>query len=412
LNSYQVSINHLKKENNMKKYSIISFYTLIAISLVTSCNSKVGSIEIQGEHNEDESKVELTQAQYDVTGIELGKLEYKVIGTELMVNGLIDVPPQNNISITMPYGGFVKNTTLLPGDVVKKGQLLVTIENPDFIQFQQDYLESLANSSYLKAEYERQEKLYSEEVASGKNFEQAKSNFVANEARVNTSKAKLNMIGFDPKKVESGEIKTSVNIYSPVSGAVLDVYTNIGKYVSPQDVIMDLTNSDDLHVELSVYENDIPKIKKDQRIKFNIANTNEEWREAHVFLVGKGVREDRSVTVHGHFDSKNTDLLPGMYVTAKIEIDSEEVLVAPDEAVVRFGEKHFIFSYLGQRDENGEPVYDYEMIEVEVGSKEDGYTQVTLLDSGRAYQDIKLVTKGAFTLLSKAKNSAEEGEGH
>lgn len=393
----------------MKKYIKKGLYTLMAITLVASCNSKVDNIEIQGEHEEDESRVELSQAQYEVTGIELGKLEYKVIGSELMVNGVIDVPPQNNISITMPYGGFVKNTRLLPGDEVKKGQLLVTIENPDFIQFQQEYLESLAKSSFLKSEYERQEKLYSEQVASGKSFEESKSNFLANDARIKTSKARLMMIGFDPKKVETGEIKSVVNIYSPVSGAVLDVYTNIGKYVSPQDVIMDLTNSDDLHVELSVYENDIPKIKKDQRIKFNIANTNEEWREAHVFLVGKGVRKDRSVTVHGHFDSKNTDLLPGMYVTAKIETASEEVLVAPDDAVVRFGEKHFIFSYMGQREENGEPAYDYEMIEVEMGNKEDGYTQVTLLDSTRTYQAIKLVTQGAFTLLSKAKNSEEGG---
>lgn len=396
----------------MKKYIINSLFALTIAGFIASCNSKVESVEIQGEHEENESRVELSQAQYEVTGIELGKLEFKEIGSELMVNGVIDVPPQNNISITMPYGGFVKNTTLLPGDAVKKGQLLVSIENPEFIQFQQDYLESLANSSYLKSEYERQEKLYGEQVASGKTFEESRSNFLANEARIKTSRAKLKMIGFDPEKVETGEIKSVVNIYSPVSGSVLDVFTNIGKYVSPQDVIMDLTNSDDLHVELSVYENDIPKIKKDQRIKFNIANTDEEWREAHVFLVGKGVRKDRSVTVHGHFDSKNTDLLPGMYVTAKIEIATEKALVAPDDAVVRFGEKHFIFSYLGERDENGQPAYDYEMIEVMMGNKEDGFTQVTLLDSARNYEDIKLVTDGAFTLLSKAKNSEEEGGHH
>ncbi|MBB6326984.1 cobalt-zinc-cadmium efflux system membrane fusion protein [Algoriphagus iocasae] len=396
----------------MKKYIINSLFALTIAGFIASCNSKVESVEIQGEHEENESRVELSQAQYEVTGIELGKLEFKEIGSELMVNGVIDVPPQNNISITMPYGGFVKNTTLLPGDAVKKGQLLVSIENPEFIQFQQDYLESLANSSFLKSEYERQEKLYGEQVASGKTFEESRSNFLANEARIKTSRAKLKMIGFDPEKVETGEIKSVVNIYSPVSGSVLDVYTNIGKYVSPQDVIMDLTNSDDLHVELSVYENDIPKIKKDQRIKFNIANTDEEWREAHVFLVGKGVRKDRSVTVHGHFDSKNTDLLPGMYVTAKIEIATEKALVAPDDAVVRFGEKHFIFSYLGERDENGQPAYDYEMIEVMMGNKEDGFTQVTLLDSARNDEEIKLVTEGAFTLLSKAKNSEEEGGHH
>ena len=135
----------------MKKYIINSLITLTIAGIIVSCNSKIESVEIQGEHEENESRVELSQAQYEVTGIELGKLEFKEIGSELMVNGVIDVPPQNNISITMPYGGFVKNTTLLPGDAVKKGQLLVTIENPEFIQFQQDYLESLANSSYLKS---------------------------------------------------------------------------------------------------------------------------------------------------------------------------------------------------------------------------------------------------------------------
>lgn len=384
---------------------------LAAIIILVSCGAKnEDSIEVQ--HEESENTVELTQAQYEQADIQVGSIEKRVIGSELRVNGLIDVPPQSNISINMPYGGFIKYTEMLPGTKVRKGQLLVTIENPEFIQFQQDYLEGLANQEFLKAEFERQQELYKEEVASGKAFQQAKSSYLANEARIKTMEERLKIIGFNPTKIREGAVSASVNIYAPVDGSVREVYTNIGKYINPQDVIMDITNSEDLHVELTVYENDIPRVKEGQRIRFALANSPEEWREAEVFLIGSGVRDDRSVTVHGHLEKNHDDLKPGMYIAAKIETDSNEVLAAPEDAVVRFAGKQYIFTYTGEKSENGTAVHDFEMVEVTPGYTEDGYTQITLVDSSVEMNTLKLVTKGAFTLLAKTKNTEDEGGGH
>lgn len=397
-------------KNTFKYISKISMALLLGMA-IASCGSK--SEETTEEHHEEsENTVELTQAQYDQAAIEIGAAEKKVIGSELRVNGMIDVPPQSNISINMPYGGFVKYTEMLPGSKVKKGQLLVVIENPEFIQFQQDYLESIANRDFLKAEFERQEELYKEKVASGKNYQHSKSNYLANEARLKSMEERLKLIGFNPAKVREGAVSASVNIYAPVTGSVRNVYTNIGKYINPQDVIMDITNSEDLHVELTVYENDIPRIKEGQRIRFALANTPGEWREAEVFLVGSGVREDRSVTVHGHLRKMHEDLKPGMYVAARIETDSNEVLAAPEASIVRFGGKQYVFSYTGKKSENGETVHDFEMLEVIKGYTEDGYTQIALADTAEDLSNIQLVTKGAFTLLAKAKNTEEEGGGH
>jgi len=395
---------------NTFKYIKNTSLIATAMMVMVSCGSK--NEEAAEEHHEEENSVELTQAQYEQADIQVGSIEKRIIGSELRVNGMIDVPPQSNISINMPYGGFVKHTEMLPGTKVKKGQLLVIIENPEFIQFQQDYLEGLANQEFLKAEFERQQKLYAEKVASGKAFQQAKSSYLANEARIKTMEERLNIIGFNTAKIREGAVSASVNIYSPVTGFVREVYTNVGKYINPQDVIMDITNSEDLHVELTVYENDIPKVKKGQRIRFTLASTPDQWREAEVFLVGSGVREDRSVTVHGHLKQIHEDLLPGMYVAAKLETDSNEVWAAPEESVVRFGGKQYIFAYADQRTENGETMHDFEMLEVSPGYTEDGYTQIALNDSSKDISSLKLITQGAFTLLAKAKNSEEEGGGH
>jgi cobalt-zinc-cadmium efflux system membrane fusion protein len=382
---------------------------VLLVLIVVSCGTKTE--EIAEEHHEEESGVELTQAQYEQAKIELGTIEKRNIGSELRVNGVIDVPPQSKISINMPYGGFVKFTDILPGTPVKKGQLLAIIENPDFIQFQQDYLESLANQEFLKAEFDRQQELYKEKVASGKSFQQAKSAYMANEVRIKSTEARLKLIGFNPSKIREGAILLSVNIYSPVTGYVREVYTNIGKYIDPKDVIMDITNSEDLHVELSVYENDIPRIKEGQRIRFSLANSPDLWREAEVFLIGSGVRENRSVTVHGHLKKMYDDLLPGMYVTAKVETNTNEVWAVPESAVVRFGGKHYIYGYANEHVENGEKVHAFEMLEVITGYSEDEYIQISLADSSLEMSKIKLVSIGAFTLLAKAKNMEEEG-GH
>jgi cobalt-zinc-cadmium efflux system membrane fusion protein len=395
-------------KNTFKYISNISMIAIMSLIMI-SCSAKIE--EVSEEHHEEASGVELTQAQYDQAKIKLGSIEKRTIGSELRVNGVIDVPPQSNISINMPYGGFVKFTDMLPGTSVKKGQLLVVIENPDFIQFQQDYLEGLANQEYLKAEFDRQQELYIEKVASGKAFQQAKSAYLVNEARIKTMEARLKLIGFSPSKVSSGAVSVSVNIYSPVTGYVREVYTNIGKYVDPKDVIMNITNSDDLHVELTVYENDIPRIKEGQRIRFSLANSPDQWREAEVFLVGSGVREDRSVTVHGHLNEIYDDLLPGMYVRAKIETNTNEDWVVPEAAVVRFGGKHYIFGFVNEHMEVEGKVYTFEMHEVIPGYSEDGFTQVSLVDFSDEISSIKLVSEGAFTLLAKAKNTEEEG-GH
>lgn len=388
-------------------YITISLFVFTV--LLNACSSAPQAME-EEHHNEAANRIELTQAQYDQATIEIGKAEKREMSIPLKVNGRIDVPPQGNVSISMPYGGFITKLELLPGSNVKKGQVLVTVENPDFVGFQQEYLEGLANRLYLKEEFKRQELLYADSITSTREFEKVKSEHLVNEAKIKSMEVRLKLIGFNIKDIQSGNIRSSVPVISKVSGSIRDVFANVGSYVQPQDVIMSITDREDLHVELTVYESDIPKVKEGQMIRFRTEN-NAEWRDAEVFLVGKDVREDRSVTVHGHMKAHDDDLLPGMYVSARIETASILVWTLEESAVVRFGGKHYVFVSKGEEDENGTKIQVFEMHEVIVGNKSDQYVEVNPINKSMLFYKLPLVTKGAFTLLAKAKNTESEG-GH
>lgn len=387
----------------------ISLATLLV--LVIGCKDEASIVE-ESHTPENENVVELSQEQMALTSIKIGTIEKKKIGSEISVNGMIDVPPQGNISVTVPYGGFLKYTDMLPGSKIKKGQIVAKVENPEFIEFQREYLEALSNNEYLKSDFERQKSLNVENVTSTKVFEKAKSMYLNNQATVNALESKLRLIGISPNYVKNGNISSAVNVYSPINGVVREVYVNTGKYFGGQDVLMDITDASDLHVELSVFEDDIPLILIGQRIRFRLANAPEEWMEAEVFLIGNNVRENRSVTIHGHLENKDEELLPGMFVNAKIEIDTKEQYALPEEAIVRFNGKHYIFQSLGNRMENDKSMSDFEMIEIEKGNEEEGFVAFSFKDKSLKIVGMNIVLEDAFTLLAKAKNREEEGGGH
>jgi cobalt-zinc-cadmium efflux system membrane fusion protein len=303
---------------------------------------------------------------------------------------------------------------MLPGTKIRKGQVVARVENLEFIEFQRDYLEAMSNNDYLKSDFERQKLLNSERVTSTKVFEKARSMYLNNQATIKALESKLRLIGINPKSVENGSITSTVNVYSPINGVVREVYVNTGKYFGTQDVLMDITDASDLHVELNVYEDDIPLIRMGQSIRFRLANAPEEWMAAEIFLIGNSVREDRSVTIHGHLMESETyeELLPGMFVNANIEVGTTEKYAVPEEAIVRYQGKQYIFEALGNRMEGKETMQDFEMLEVEKGNEEEGFVAITLVEPSKKIESMKIVIKDAFTILAKAKNSEEEGGGH
>ena len=401
--------------NIMKTHRLL--YILILLFFGTgmiSCSNKKTAGETTDappELHEDENSVQLTEAQSKTAGIVLGKIENKQISGTIKVNGVLDVPPQQLVSISVPLGGFVKNTSLLQGSRVKKGQVIATIENLDFIQIQQDYLEAKSQLELTEADYQRQQELAKENVNSQKTLQQSRTNFSTWQAKHNALREKLKMINVDLKSLEAGKVTSSINLYSPIGGYVTQVNVNIGKFVTPTDVIFEIVDTEHLHAELIVFEKDVLKLKIGQKVRFTLANETE-GRMATIYLIGREINKERTVQVHCHIDKEDTELLPGMYLSAYVETGGAQVPALPDESIVDYNGKKYIFIVSEEEHEEGKPHelgQHFTMLEIQILNRELGFTEVNVADSIR---QAEVVIKGAYSLLSKMKNSEEGGHGH
>ncbi|HEU5292044.1 MAG TPA: efflux RND transporter periplasmic adaptor subunit [Cyclobacteriaceae bacterium] len=388
--------------NTMNKYFQFSLLILLTAVLFSCGTTSTDKTEVQSEA--DVSKVQFTAAQLKTANVTTGKIEQKQISGTIKVNGVLDVPPQQLVSVSVPFGGFVKSTSVLQGTRVQKGQLIATIENPEYIQFQQDYLEAKNEFEFAKTDYERQQQLSVENVNSQKTLQQAKASYQNWMAKKNGLQAKLKLINIDLVNLENGNITSTANVYSAINGFVTEVNVNIGKFVNPTDVLFEIVDTEHLHAELIIFEKDIPKIKIGQKVRFTLANETVE-RMATVYLIGREISPERTIRIHCHIDKEDKNLLPGMYLKAMVETGSSSVNALPDAAIVDFQGKKYVF-ILGEETKEGT---HFTMVEITTGNSELGFTEVFLPEN--VSNDAQIAVTGAYSILSKIKNIEEE-EGH
>jgi cobalt-zinc-cadmium efflux system membrane fusion protein len=368
----------------------------LGLLLAQSCGKKQADLT-EAATTASPNIITLTDTQYKAADITLGKIERKPMGTTLQVNGILDVPPQNLITIAAPMGGFVKSTKLLQGMKVRKGELLVTLENQEYIQLQQDYLDNISKLEFSEAEYNRQQDLAKENVNALKALQQAKANYQSVKAQVKGLEAKLAMINISLSSLQEGNIQPAINLYSPIQGYVTVVNVNIGQYVNATDVMFKIVNIEHLHAELQVYEKDVSKLIIGQKVNFQLANENN-MRTASVYLIGKEISPERTVRVHCHLDKEDEHLLPGMYVTASIETSLHETDVLPLKAVVNFQGEDFVFAATSVKER-------FESIPIITCNNTDEFVEVQLPPNFDKSSSI--VTNGA-QLLGVLKNTQDE----
>ncbi len=371
------------------------FILFTVIFLGISCTSSPQAEVLRQE--EPDGKVTLTEAQMKNSGVQSGKITQSEIASVLKVNGRIDVPPQNMVSVSVPLGGYLKSTKLLPGMHVNRGEVIATIEDNQYIQIQQDYLTAKAQFGANESEYNRQRELNQSKASSDKVYEQAKSVYTSQRILIKALEEKLKLIGINPAKLNENSISKSIYVYSPINGFVSKVNVNIGKYVTPSDVLFELVNPDDIHLNLRIFEKDLDQVFIGQHI-ISWTNSNPDKKyDGDIILISKDVSADGITEVHCHFDNFDKSLFPGMYMNAEVTLKSKVRNVLPEEAVVRFEGKEYIFEDMGSN--------KFQMIEVQIGESDGEFIEIKDADP---FLDKKIVLKGAYALLMTIKNIEEE----
>ena len=375
-----------------------SIFILVAVLFMFSCGDSEKENSEESATSSSDGRIQLSFAQFEGSDMELGKIEENSFPVTIETTGMIDVPPENKAMVSSFADGYVRETPLLIGDEVKKGQFLVSLENPDYVQMQQDYLDAMQQMNYLKSEYQRQKTLLEEKITSERNFLRAESEYKRNLAKYQALRKKLQMLNLNPETVENGNISSTIRIYAPISGSITEMKINNGMYVSAADELMQIIDRDHLHIELNVFEKDVIKIKKGQDIRFSIPEANTDTIKGEVHLVGTSISEEkRTVKVHGHFkdEQKKNSLATGMFVEAEIITDKRKAKALPAESIVSLDNTNYVLVLDTKTDSN----YIFKRREVLPGDTFNGFTIIK--NSADFNQDTQFLTKGAFTLITE-----------
>jgi cobalt-zinc-cadmium efflux system membrane fusion protein len=375
---------------NTIKYIIIGF-------LIISCAGEkvkedTASADVAGS---SPNTVTLTEKQNETIQIEIGKMEQRNLSSEVKANGFLDVPPQNKAVISPMITGYVHKLNFLVGDNVKKGQVMAELESMEFVDLQQRLLELKNQLVYLREDYDRQQLLLDQDAVSKKKFLMAEVEYKTAETARRGLESKLQMLGVNLNELENGKIASVLRLKAPISGSVKKLHSVIGRHVDPSEEIYEIVNAEHLHLELSVYEKDITKIRKGQSVWFTIPNVKHERYAGEVFLVGKDLAEDkRSINVHVHFNENEGAFAVGMYANASIAVSESEVNALPETAIVVDGEKEFVFRKVSSDSES----ITFEKISVETGIEAGGFVELLATEQLRANDEF--VVNGAFYLLN------------
>ncbi|RXK86220.1 efflux RND transporter periplasmic adaptor subunit [Filimonas effusa] len=411
----------------MKQFII----ALLAFALLTSCGGNEKASE-EKEHahehagDEETTVAEITQEQVNAVGITWDTIQYRDLITSIRANGLLSVPNQNKAIVTAATDGFVKTLLVLPGDHVRKGQVIATLVNPGIARTQQELQSVLAQIKLTELELQRQRELVEGNAAPLKNLQRVQTELASLVASRNGLQQQLSAIGVSTAAVASGKINTTIAILAPISGAVSAVSAEIGAQINAAMPIARIVNNSDLHLDLFVYEKDLPRLKKDQSISFTLTNNPGENHEARIFSIGTAFENDtKTIPVHAVVKGDKTGLIEGMNVTAVINTGTGLLPAVPSEAIVANGGQDYVFVLMNHggaaeadhhghdhaksnspvKAETGAKKYTFEKWPVAKGVTDMGYTAIIPVKPLPANAGI--VTKGAFFVMAKLVNKGE-----
>ena len=414
----------------MKQHII---YIVIILIFLLGCRKKAASTEVEGEVKTEQTEqhgekvpqtiASLTEEQMKAVGITLGKIEMKELTSTIKANGVLRVPNNNKATVTSVYGGIIKTLNVQIGDFVKKGQIIASISNPEYIQLQEQYLTVKSRIAFAEQEYRRQKELFDNDAGAKKNLQSSEAELKTLRTQRSSLQRQLQIMGINPANVNDGNLRSGLVITSPISGTVSTISAQIGSYADISSPVAEIIDNGSIHLDLQVFEKDLPQMKAGQIVHFKLTNNPETEYDAKIYSIGSSFENDsKTISVHCSVTGNKSGLIDGMNITGIVSLDKSTTPAVPNEAIVEADSRYFIFIKTDKKTEEdheekdgeqlnekrspkNENMTNFEKIEVVKGSSDMGYTAITTVSNISA--DAEVVVKGAFFVNAKLNNSGE-----
>ncbi len=237
---------------------------------------------------------------------------------------------------------------------VKKGDSLFSIYSPELVSTQEEYLLALKSKRIL-----------------------GDSKFVEISDSANSlleaSKRRLELWDISEQQIrdleQTGKVKKSLVIYSPISGHVMYKNAFENMFVEPNTIIYKIADHSNVWVNADIYENEISLVKLGQEVSMTVASLPGQVFTGKVTFIWPHLQpETRTTKVRIEFPNPDLKLLPEMYANVEIEIPLGEKLTIPASAVLRTGKQDLVFVDMGEG--------KMQIRRVELGQKVDDYYEV------------------------------------
>lgn len=284
----------------------------------------------------------------DVTIIEAKTVTAKIENVTTMVTATGTIEPITQVEVGTQVSGVVEKIFVDYNSVVKQGQLITELDKTNLkaatSQAQAFYDNAVSQRSYMQAIYERQKKLYDNQVISRSDYDEANYNYQTAKGTVTQRLSDLQ------------EAKTNLgyaNIYSPIDGVVLSRAIDVGQTVAASfstptlfTIAQDLK---EMQVEADVDEADIGNVKAGQRVDFTVDAYMGETFEGIVTQVRLDPTVTSNVvtyTVVIKADNPDLKLKPGLTATISIyTLELNDVLTAEAKTITFKPEAEILSTY-------------------------------------------------------------------
>lgn len=411
----------------LSKYILFS----LMLSLVFfSCNSKQESTNTEAHNEEDEHEevvtiAELTPEQLKSVGIEMGTIQMMNISNSAKINGVLRVPNNNKAIVAAVFGGTINTVNVQEGDFVKKGQVIASITNPEYINTQEQYLMVKNQISYAEQEFARQQELFDNGAGAKKNLQSAATQLKDLRTQQASLTKRLQLMGININTISNSNIRNGMTIVSPISGIVSNITAQIGAYVDVSSHVAEIIDNSAIHLDLQVFEKDIAAISIGQIVNFTLTNNPSKIYNAKVYKIGSSFENDsKTISVHCNIEDDKKGLIDGMSVVGRINLGENMVTAVPTTAIVDAEGKSYVFIKTDKpleekphvheegeehahEEENSDKTANirFEKIEIAKGASDLGYTAITpVVDLPK---NVILVIKGAFFVNAKMSNTGE-----
>jgi len=320
----------------------------------------------------------VSSLRQQMIGVQTAPVEKRRLSTTVRAVGRVTYNEQHITHVNLRISGWIENLYVdFVGQPVKKGQPLFTLYSPELVATQEEYILALRAFDDIQQSPLPQVHQQAQQV-------------------VVAARDRLRLWTFTDDQIEDLEIRgtptTSVTIFSPISGYVIDKTAFQGMFVQPEMTMYKIADLSTIWVQADVYEYELPFIQVLQTASLTLESFPGEAFSGRVTYIYPYLNKaSRTVQVRLEFSNPQVRLKPDMYGTILIQVDRGSRLAVPDQAVLDSGLRQVVFVAHGKG--------MFEPREITLGPKVGSFYEVTKgLKEGE-----RIVTSGTFLLDSESR---------